>query len=351
MDQHSDAHGAYGGHGAGPRPHPTSWAILGGLTALLLAVALLWWNRDQESNFAMSFLGASIAVTVVAAAGWAVAEASAKRRASDAAATGGGEARYTQVVTFAIADGQLDAARAAGGVLHALDHSDSALRGLRGFQDLRITVSPAAVGPSQALVETTWAAREGLASYEETQRTLLDLVNQHADEVVAGTVQVFDMEVVRDTKEVRLSFGMGAATTIVCGLIVGGFMVGAGLTAFEDDNAAAGGGGAVTPPAGVDTDCSDGTCTLVARDNKFDQTTLTGAAGKAVDLTFENKGKVSHNVHFLTAAGGTDLASGSNGDIIPSGTVQVKFTPPSAGSFYYQCDLHPTEMKGTFTVK
>ncbi len=350
MDQHSDAHGAYGGHGAGPRPEPTSWAIMGGLTALLLAAALLWWANDQESNFAMSFLGAAITVTVVAAAGWFVADSAAKKRANEAAAPGGGEARYTQVVTFAIAEGQLAAARAAGGVLHALDHSGSALRGLQGFQDLRITVSPAQVGPSQSLVETTWAGREGLASYEETQRTILDIVNQHPEDVVAGTVQVFDMEVVRDTKEMRFSLGMGAATTIVCGLIVGGFMVGAGLTLFEDDTQAAGGDG-TTPPAGVDIDCADGACTLVARDNKFDQVTLTGAAGAAIDLTFENKGKLQHNVHFMTAPGGADLAPGSNGNIIPTGTVQVKFSPSAAGSFYYQCDLHPTEMKGTLTVK
>lgn len=351
MDQHSDAHDAYGGHGAGPRPEPTSWAIMGGLTGLLLAAALLWWANDQESNFAMSFLGAAITVTVVAAAGWFVADSAAKKRANEAAATGGGEARYTQVVTFAIAEGQLPAARAAGGILHALDHSDSALRGLQGFQDLRITVSPAQAGPSQALVETTWAAREGLASYEETRQTILDIVNQHPEDVVAGTVQVFDMEVVRDTKEMRFSLGMGSATTIVCGLIVGGFMVGAGLTLFEDDTQAAAGDGGTAPPAGVDTDCSDGACTLVARDNLFVQITLTGAAGKAVDLTFDNEGKVQHNVHFMTAPGGADLAPGSNGDIIPTGTVQVKFTPPAAGSFFYQCDLHPTQMKGTFTVK
>ena len=350
MDQHSDAHGAYGGHGAGPRPEPTSWAIMGGLTALLLAVALLWWANDQGSNFAMSFLGAAIAVTVVTAAGWFVADSAAKKRATEAAATGGGDARYTQVVTFAIAEGQLAAARAPGGILHALDHSDSALRGLQGFQDLRITVSPAQVGPSQALVETTWSGREGLASYEETRGTILDAVNQHPLEVLPGTVQVFDMEVVRDTKEMRFSLGMGAATTLVCGLILGGFMVGAGLTLFEDDTQAAA-GDRVAPPSGVDTDCGDGACTVVALGNKFGQTTLTGAAGAAVDLTFDNKDAVKHNIHFLTGPGGADLAPGSTGDFILSATVQVKFTPPTAGSFYYQCDLHPTEMKGTFTVK
>src|SRR5690606_22112968 len=107
-----------------------------------------------------------------------------------------------QVLTFAIAEGALDKARGESGVLTEIDSRDSVLRDLAGFQDLRIVVSPAETGPSQVLVETTWANREGLATYDETKDTLLDILTRHSDEVVAGSVQVFDMEVVRDTKDV-----------------------------------------------------------------------------------------------------------------------------------------------------
>src|SRR5690606_6651538 len=116
--------------------------------------------------------------------------------------------RYTQVITFAIADGQYEAASAEDGVLGKIDSADTALRDLAGFQDLRIVAAPAETGPSQVLVETTWSDREGLARYDETRQTVLDMVGEFEDQVVPGTVQVFDTVVVRDTKDVAVKFGM-----------------------------------------------------------------------------------------------------------------------------------------------
>jgi plastocyanin len=348
MDQQHDqgAHGAEGGHGGhdGPQPEPSIWSLAAGVSAILLGAVLLWWTRDRGNDFAGPLLGASIVATVFAVFGWLYEDGRLRRRLH-ALGRSAGPTRCTQVVTLAIAEGQLDAARAAGGVIAELDHSDSALRGLAGFQDLRVIVSPAATGPSQLLVETTWADRERLAPYEETRKTILDVIGRHPEEVVPGSVQVFDMDVVRDTKEVSLKFGLGAIATILGGIVVGGFMVGAGLTVFQEDTGATGGGGAPTTPVSTP---------LVATDNKFNKSTIEAPPNADFTITWENKGQIPHNLHFYDKKGGKTLAdgAGSSDVIVAAGKSQtLTFKTPAASTYYFQCDLHPDQMNGSFVVK
>lgn len=345
MDPHESEHG-HGEAGAIHLPDPSVWPLVVGAAALLLGLALVWWSRDRSNDFAGPVLGVAAAVTLLSAAGWATEDARMRRKAERQELTTARAARYTQVVAFAIADGQLDRARQSEGVLHAVERSD--LRDLAGFQDLRIVVSPAATGPAQALVETTWSAREGLATYDETRQTLLDVINDHADEVVPGSVQVFDMEVVRDTKDTSFRFGFGAAAAVLGSLIVGGFMLGAGLTAFEEGGTAAAGTATPAPSNGGGADAY----AVTATDNKFDKATLQAPPSTEVTYTFKNDGKVKHNIHFLTKAGGDTLAQGAEGSILDGGKSEtLTFTTPAAGSYYFQCDLHPDQMKGTFEVK
>lgn len=332
-------------HGAHPvhMPDPSPWPFVAGFAALVLGGALVWWARDDGSSITGPALGAALVVALISAFGWAYEDGRMKRRAEEGHAATAREARFTQVVTFAIAEGRLDPARAEGGVLHSLERSDSTLRDLNGFQDLRIIVSAAADGPSQVLVETTWSAREGLASYEETRGTLLDLVNAHPQDVLPGSVQVFDMEVVRDTKDVGFRFGLGAAATVIAGLIVGGFMLGAGVTLFQEDNASASG---AEPP--VSTDPGH----VITTDNKFNKKTLAAPPNTAVTFTVQNRGRAKHNIRFLDREGGQLLAEGAKGAIIDGGiTEKVTFTTPAAGNYYFECEIHPTEMTGSFEVK
>ena len=105
--------------------------------------------------------------------------------------------------------------------------------------------------------------------------------------------------------------------------------------------AAAAGGGAAA-----------GGTALAATDNKFDQATLTAAPAKEFSITFNNKGKTKHNLHFLDKVGGKTLADGAEGAIIDGGkSVTMRFTPATAGDYFFLCDLHPTEMTGKFIVK
>lgn len=342
MDHQPNEHGS---HGEVHLPDPSIWPLVVGVAALFLGAALIFWSRDTGNDFAGPLLGAAIVATLIAAFGWAYEDGRMKRKAEEAHAKGARDARFTQVVTFAIAEGQVENARRSG-IIDRLESSDSALRDLDGFQDLRIILSPAETGPSQVLVETTWSDREGLATYEQTRRTMLDMLANHPDEVVPGSVQVFDMEVVRDTKDVSFRFGAGAAFTMIAALLVGGFMVGAGLTLFQSESTGGEGGG------GQPTVVPSNPFRVIATDNKFDKSEIVAGPDAEITITLVNNGAAKHNIHFTDKAGGATLADGAQGEIIDGGgtETQVTFTTPGVGDYYFLCDLHPDQMNGTFRV-
>lgn len=327
-------------------PDPSVWPLLAGAAALFIGMALIFWTRDRSSSISGPLFGAAGLLLLVVVAGWATEDSRMRRKAERREVTTPREARYTQVVTFAIAPGQLAPANSDSGILTAINKTDSSLHALAGFQDLRIILSPAETGPTQVLVETTWSDREGLASYEETRQTLLDLISAHTDEVAEGSIQVFDMQVVRDTKEIGFRFALGPAMTILGAFVIGGFMIGAGLTVFQkSSNAVAAPSTAVAGPTQA-----PGTFNVAATDNKFDNTSLNAPAGQEITVNFKNNGKVPHNIDFMDKKGGTTV---SKADITSGGgSATIKFTPPAgATTLYFQCDVHPDQMFGTLTIK
>ena len=331
--EHAEGHGIH-------LPDPSIWPFVVGFAAFVAGIALIWWSEDPDSNFAGPLVGAALVLVLVSAAGWAWEDSRMRRKAAEGHGPEARDPRYTQVLTFAVAEGQLGEARGGDGVLTAIEGSD--LRDLEGFEDLRVTVSPATEGPSQVLVETTWRGREGLTAYDGTRQTLLDIVTAHDTEVMPGTVQVFDMEVLRDTKDTAFRFPLGAMTAVVVGLVAGGFALGGALTLFESDAEAGGGEGGDGTPVPADP------FTVEATDNEFGTSTLAAPPETEVTFTLVNEGQSPHNLVFQTAAGGetigeSDLAQGGE-------EVQVTFTTPAEGSYYFLCTVHPDQMNGTFNV-
>jgi plastocyanin len=336
MDSHGSEHGAHDeGHGV-HLPDPSYWPLVVGLASLVAGIALIWWSNDRGNNLAGPLLGVALTFVLVSAGGWAYEDGRMRKKAELGAAPQG-KSRFTQVLTFAVAEGQLDSARGSEGVISTLERTD--LRDINGFQDLRVTVSPASTGPSQVIVETTWTGRQGLEGYDATRLTLLDTINGFDQQVVPGTVQAFDMEVVRDTKDTSFKFGTGAAATVLGGLLIGGFALGATLSLFQSDAAAGGGGEA---PVVEDP------YTVRATDNKFNKAVLQALPESDVTFTLENRGRAKHNLAFYQSKGGAEI---KKGDIIDGGeTNQVSFKSPAAGSYFFQCDVHPDQMTGTFDV-
>ncbi len=351
MDQHSE-HDSAGGHGV-HLPDPSVWPFVAGFAALLLGFALVWWARDPGSDIAGPFLGAAAVSALIAAAGWSYQDGVMKRKAEEGAHDESRDARYTQVITFAVPEGQLDAARASGGLVDALNGAAGVLHNMAGFQDLRVIVSPATTGPAQVLVETTWSGKDELASYQESQQTILDLIAAHPDDVVTGSVQAFDMEVVRDTKDMAFRFSLASTAILATSLALGGLTLAFGLSVFQEEKTAAGNGG--PPPA------FDGT--IVAQNTLFRQTAFSLPPNTEVTLTLDNREAVGHNIEFFAdELGGTYLTGCTSGCRDDTDEVRTTlrvgpvvdaftFTTPGPGEYPFWCIAHTTEMRGVLIVE
>ena len=144
-------------HGGVHLPDPSVWPIAAGLASFILGAGIIFYSANRDHDFAGPLFGAAFIVALIVGCGWAYEDGRMKRKAEAGIHGGPRNARYTQVVTFTIPEGQYLAARADGGIVSQLEASDSRLRDLDGFQDMRVIVSPALDGPSQVILETTWA--------------------------------------------------------------------------------------------------------------------------------------------------------------------------------------------------
>ena len=351
----TETHDEHGAHTAAEHAPASVWPVFSGLSVLVLGIVLVWWFNTDQDKITQPLLGASVITVALSLGAWFVESLRSARAARRRAL---GEPRRTQVITFNIAEGKLDEARE--GILPELEAADNQLRGLRGFEDLRVNLSPAESGPSQVIVETTWSDTERLASYEETRQTLLDMLNQHPNVVVAGSVQVFDMQVVRDTKQVLVRMGFGAASVLLGAFIVGGFAVGAAISLFvEEETVAPANGGNGSGPPGFDG-------VIVARDILFETTEFKLPPGVEVTLVMDNQDpNIPHNIAFYnspTAGEGGYLdgcISGCMDDgpalrtAIENGIVQrtFTFTTPGPGTYGFLCEVHPTTMVGVMVIE
>jgi plastocyanin len=125
-----------------------------------------------------------------------------------------------------------------------------------------------------------------------------------------------------------------------------------------DANASASASASVTPGGST----APGGLEITMKDNKFDNTELTAAAGAAVTINIKNIGAAVHNVHIAGANGqfATDFCTTAGADPCSkpnrvgggaSGT--LTFTVPNTPGVKipYRCDFHPIEMTGTITVQ
>ena len=93
------------------------------------------------------------------------------------------------------------------------------------------------------------------------------------------------------------------------------------------------------------------TFAVVATNFQFDKTVIDAPAGQKLTFNLKNDGAARHSLQFLDVKGGKELASGATGKIIATGqTDVVTFTPPGAGTFHFECAVHPGAMTGTLKV-
>ncbi len=115
--------------------------------------------------------------------------------------------------------------------------------------------------------------------------------------------------------------------------------------------AAAGGGAPSTPAAGASAPSGAAPgLTVVGKDIKFEQTSLTASSGK-VAVEFDNQDSgITHNIHFFKG----ESASGESVGFTKLTAGPVKQTLAldlTAGTYFYHCDAHPQQMQGKLVVK
>jgi plastocyanin len=94
---------------------------------------------------------------------------------------------------------------------------------------------------------------------------------------------------------------------------------------------------------------------LTLTDNAFSQKTITVAAGSKVTFQLSNQGKVPHNMQIAPPDGNFASSNVINSTpelINPGTTATLTWTAPTTpGTYQFRCEVHPTEMTGTITVK
>ena len=83
---------------------------------------------------------------------------------------------------------------------------------------------------------------------------------------------------------------------------------------------------------------------------KFDKSCLAAPAGQAFTITFNNQDAgVPHDVAIYTNSSATTTLF--KGAVVTGPTTTTYHVPAlKAGTYYFRCDIHPTQMTGTFVV-
>jgi len=106
-------------------------------------------------------------------------------------------------------------------------------------------------------------------------------------------------------------------------------------------------------PAGVEAGpAKTESVSLTASGIKFVETKLTFTAGAKISMKFDNKDSgTQHNFHLFDGKDANAPSLFAAPLVTGPSTATFGFTAPSKpGSYFYHCDVHPTQMTGTVTV-
>jgi plastocyanin len=114
---------------------------------------------------------------------------------------------------------------------------------------------------------------------------------------------------------------------------------------------------ASTPPPAGNSNCAPSGASLqeTAKGLAFGSACLAAPAGQAFTIAFDNQDSgIPHNIHILASDPATNPTAQSLflGELVTgpkSQTYQVSALP--AGTYFFQCDVHVAQMKGTFVVR
>jgi len=101
---------------------------------------------------------------------------------------------YVQTVLARIAANKFDEASGPGGLLAALEAHRDVASAQSGYRGMDITRSANPEGDVLVVAETHWANNNALADYSTRQPNVEGIFNEHADELVPGSLQTHRMQ-------------------------------------------------------------------------------------------------------------------------------------------------------------
>lgn len=102
------------------------------------------------------------------------------------------------------------------------------------------------------------------------------------------------------------------------------------------------GGGATCSPSGT-------SLSLVADNIRFDKECLAAPAGRPFTIAYENRQSLPHNLVILESHTATDVMFRADIFTGPR-TVTLQVPALEAGTYAFHCEVHPSQMQGTFVV-
>lgn len=91
--------------------------------------------------------------------------------------------------------------------------------------------------------------------------------------------------------------------------------------------------------------------TISAQNIAFNTASLTAKSGSAITVAFDNKDTTPHNFDVVSGPPGYTKPASLPTIAGPGSTQTYNIGSLPAGTYKYQCDLHPTAMTGTLTVQ
>jgi plastocyanin len=95
------------------------------------------------------------------------------------------------------------------------------------------------------------------------------------------------------------------------------------------------------------------TIDLTAQNTAYDKTTISVPAGENVTVNFNNEDSgMPHNfsVYQTLAGGQTKPIFIGNTIVGPAKATYHFIAPAGAGTYFFECDVHPSVMNGTFVI-